>query len=655
MTQEEVFRVFDKFHIVYNCNIDEDGLIRLRNELNILSNDQYNNVRTLYYSTHFSPEKLSLIYNSNVENFKSYVSQSWIGKLIISDSDVNQLLVEIQDNQNYFVNRKIAKDIIEQYLKSNRFKRKILEECWEKKVHLNPKQDLVNKITSHFVNSANVLRIENIIQIYNEFEDVILIEREITDELNKFIKNHILFPENGKISLRYPKSYLIETTWKKKEVENIIVKQYDEFLSKAAQIIVNKQLGSTSLIQRKLFLGYSRSGRIMDELESLGIVGPKEGTIAHEVYTKTQDDLNVIFQQHNIPYSTFIAEKFIEEPPKLPPLYRALTTEFEKNNSEKLLQGDLIKIYAEYIKVDAQELIENITNEFINNNNLVPENEKLIGYSFREKHCSTNWMVKKIDPIVGSKPDYGKYLRYGIILVLIGVGIYYGFQLLNTGITYHTIAFDGANIRSSPDIGSDANIKEKIVYGQSFKINKETDFVTGFGGLWLKKDGWFSDRYVSNKIFVKEKDFYLLESIFGDETTKQTIKTVKCRKALIDYYKRLDPDYKFFGKIDEITYKKVFGKTKDFTDEYQVFCTDFIEHVPNSIIYPRVFYSKSKYTDFGFIVTNVSANIKRFVLYTFDGITEDPIYLGEVDATGHKLVKSVTIRSNGTLNVIFAD
>ncbi len=51
----------------------------------------------------------------------------------------------------------------------------------------------------------------------------------------------------------------------------------------AARLIVMHQQGSTSLIQRKLKLGYNRAGRIIDQLEAAGIVGPFEGSKARDV------------------------------------------------------------------------------------------------------------------------------------------------------------------------------------------------------------------------------------------------------------------------------------------------------------------------------------------------------------------------------------
>lgn len=65
--------------------------------------------------------------------------------------------------------------------------------------------------------------------------------------------------------------------------QEIDLKKRDPIFDEAARLVVQHQQGSTSLIQRKLSIGYNRAGRIIDQLEAAGIVGPFEGSKAREV------------------------------------------------------------------------------------------------------------------------------------------------------------------------------------------------------------------------------------------------------------------------------------------------------------------------------------------------------------------------------------
>jgi S-DNA-T family DNA segregation ATPase FtsK/SpoIIIE len=57
----------------------------------------------------------------------------------------------------------------------------------------------------------------------------------------------------------------------------------DELFEEAAKLVIRHQQGSASLLQRRLRIGYARAGRIIDELEDAGIVGPFDGSKAREV------------------------------------------------------------------------------------------------------------------------------------------------------------------------------------------------------------------------------------------------------------------------------------------------------------------------------------------------------------------------------------
>ncbi|MBC7412347.1 MAG: DNA translocase FtsK 4TM domain-containing protein [Bacteroidia bacterium] len=76
--------------------------------------------------------------------------------------------------------------------------------------------------------------------------------------------------------------------------EDVDMDKLDSMFNEAARLIVQHQQGSTSLIQRRLKLGYNRAGRIIDQLEAIGIVGAFEGSKARQVNIKTEADLEEI-------------------------------------------------------------------------------------------------------------------------------------------------------------------------------------------------------------------------------------------------------------------------------------------------------------------------------------------------------------------------
>jgi len=78
------------------------------------------------------------------------------------------------------------------------------------------------------------------------------------------------------------------------------ISERDPLFKEAAEIIVSAQQGSASLLQRKMKLGYNRAGRIIDQLEAAGIVGPFEGSKARSVNVKDLIDLDDYLKWKNI-------------------------------------------------------------------------------------------------------------------------------------------------------------------------------------------------------------------------------------------------------------------------------------------------------------------------------------------------------------------
>ncbi|RYG24573.1 MAG: DNA translocase FtsK, partial [Chitinophagaceae bacterium] len=97
----------------------------------------------------------------------------------------------------------------------------------------------------------------------------------------------------------YPDAYLLPEYVAEGETGinlDIDISERDSLFREAAEVIVSSQQGSASLLQRKLKLGYNRAGRLIDQLEAAGIVGPFEGSKARGVNIPDLQALDHFFE-----------------------------------------------------------------------------------------------------------------------------------------------------------------------------------------------------------------------------------------------------------------------------------------------------------------------------------------------------------------------
>ena len=85
----------------------------------------------------------------------------------------------------------------------------------------------------------------------------------------------------------------VESEESESSAADVDMNRLDPMLRQAAELVVVHQQGSTSLIQRKFSIGYNRAGRIMDQLEHIGIVGPSQGSKARDVLCVDLTDLDM--------------------------------------------------------------------------------------------------------------------------------------------------------------------------------------------------------------------------------------------------------------------------------------------------------------------------------------------------------------------------
>jgi len=114
------------------------------------------------------------------------------------------------------------------------------------------------------------------------------IDTKEIEELTEFIGSQQGYPD----AMHLPE-YIDDSEGGSQEVD---LRKRDPMFEEAARLVIQHQQGSTSLIQRKLSIGYNRAGRLIDQLEAAGVVGPFEGSKARDVLISDYSHLEQILK-----------------------------------------------------------------------------------------------------------------------------------------------------------------------------------------------------------------------------------------------------------------------------------------------------------------------------------------------------------------------
>lgn len=179
-------------------------------------------------------------------------------------------------------------------------------------------------------------------------------------------------------------------------------------------------------------------------------------------------------------------------------------------------------------------------------------------------------------------------------------------------------------LRSSRMAGIEYNILNKIPYGSEVITYSKL-------GDWAEVKVNGQKGFISSTYLIDSQNFNYLNDIWGDLDTKECIESAKCRLAILDCF-----------KVNHLT-----SGPRD----WQVF-TRPLNQKPNTIFYPRLFNKYSKYTDFVFIVKNNTTGARALVCYSFDDVTEKPIFRFSAEAPQTGYIKNIVSRPGGA-KVIF--
>ena len=267
-------------------------------------------------------------------------------------------------------------------------------------------------------------------------------------------------------------------------------------------------------------------------------------------------------------------------------------------------------------------------------------------------------------PVAYQQAEKSNVTLYAVIAVLAllicGVGgyLYYDNVYLPEKIDreaprYYTMA-NVVVLRSSRSSGADFNKIGSLPFGTEL-ITYEYDSewarvkVATPNGEGKKLEGFVARPYILGK-----KDFFLLNSLFGNQDSREVIVTTKCRIALLDYFKT----HGYIGVMDnQIRTEVGITTSPNGENEWQVFCKPK-DAKPNSVLFKRLYNKNSQFTDFAVIINNTTDGNRKLLYFYFDE-DETPHLYTEQEAPREGYIKDAFISydrysGDGQLNVVYS-
>lgn len=245
-------------------------------------------------------------------------------------------------------------------------------------------------------------------------------------------------------------------------------------------------------------------------------------------------------------------------------------------------------------------------------------------------------------------------LIIGLAVLACGVGgyLYYDNVYLPEKIDreaprYYTMA-NAVVLRSSRSSGADYNKIGSLPYGTELITYEQDSEWSRVKVSSANPENNNQEGFIASSLLLSKSDFFLLNSVFGDQESKENVFTTKCRLAVLNYYKTRG----YIGKIDEqLRMESGIPTVPSNDNQWQIFCRPK-EVKPNNVLFKRLYDKNSQFTDFAVIIKNIVSGERKLLYFYFED-DETPHFLAEQDAPSEGYLKDIVKTAYGDLKATY--